>query len=233
MTGSELQKRVMIVDDSEDFCMLLVEALKKFYASQYTFDSGKALSLIKQFRPDVVILDYKMPGIMGPELCQQIRGNSGSKHVPVLFVSGENGIDEKLKAFEMGADDYITKPFDIRELLVRIKKLIERDSDVQTEISASNLVMNLYTRRVYIDKEEVQLTPKQFDILKLLVVNQNNLVSRETFLNEIWGDSNITARNVDSQLNYIKKKIEKFDGRISAVPGLGYKLGVSETVSGN
>lgn len=87
--------------------------------------------------------------------------------------------------------------------------------------------MNLITRRVYVDDHEVQLTPKQFDILKLLVESKNNLVSRERFLNEIWGDTEVTSRNVDSQINYLKRKIEHFKGKISAVPSQGYRLDIS------
>lgn len=218
------QKRVLVVDDSEDFCKLLAESIGREYESSYTTDSLSALDQIRKFKPDLVILDYKMPGIIGPKLCYKIQQNNETKHIPILFVSGEIGIDEKLNAFEMGADDYLTKPFDFRELLVRIKLLLERDRNIQQEVSAANLKMNLYARRVYVNDTEIQLTPKQFDILKLLVINKSKSVSRESFLKEIWGDSTISVRNIDSQINYLKKKLNKFKGQINSVSGQGYVL---------
>lgn len=117
--------------------------------------------------------------------------------------------------------------FHVKELILRIKRLLERENEPHSEFMVSNLKMNLITRRVYVDDHEVQLTPKQFDILKLLVESKNNLVSRERFLNEIWGDTEVTSRNVDSQINYLKRKIEHFKGKISAVPSQGYRLDIS------
>ncbi|MCB0370543.1 MAG: response regulator transcription factor, partial [Bdellovibrionales bacterium] len=198
------------------------------YECLATQDSTKTFDLLETFKPNLVVLDYKMPGILGVDICAQIRASETTKYVPVIFVSGAATIDEKIKAFEMGADDFVSKPFHVKELILRIKRLMDRDNEAQSELMASNLKMNLLSRRVYVDGNEVQLTPKQFDILKLLVGAKNNLVSREKFLEEIWGDTEVTARNVDSQINYLKRKIESFNGRISAVPSLGYRLDVQE-----
>lgn len=223
---SEPVKKVMIVDDYEESCKLLSEVLSDSYQCAYTQESTKAVDMMKNFQPNLVILDYKMPGLLGVDLCKSIRESETTRYLPIVFVSGAATVEEKIKAFEMGADDFITKPFHVRELLLRVKRLTDRDVDVQSDLNVANLKMNLYTRRVFVEQVEVSLTPKQFDILKLLVGNKNNLVSRDTFLKEIWGEIEVTARNVDSQINYLKKKIEKFKGRIVAVPGLGYRLEV-------
>ncbi|MEK6772566.1 MAG: response regulator transcription factor [Bdellovibrionota bacterium] len=226
MPPRKLLKKAMIVDDYEDFCQLMVDVLSSHYKCSFTSESSRAIAMIKRFQPDIVLLDYKMPGLLGTDICKKIRRTQRTKHVPVVFISGEASIDEKLEAFEMGADDFISKPFDNRELVLRLKRLTSRDLDKQAEISAANLKMNLYSRRIFVNKKEVQLTPKQFDILKLLVSNKNKLVSRQTFLKEIWGEIEVTARNVDSQVNYLKKKIEKFKGQIMAIPNHGYRLEV-------
>lgn len=222
-------KKIVIVDDYEESCKLLSEILSTEYECTYTPDSTKAMDLINHIKPDLVILDYKMPGLLGVDVCRLIRENPGTKGTAIVFVSGAATIDEKIRAFETGADDFISKPFHVKELMLRIKaRLSEKESDVTSELVAANLRMNLLSRQVFVDGEEVSLTPKQFDILKMLVASKNNLVTRENCLQEIWGDSEVTSRNVDSQINYLKRKIEKFNGRITAVPSLGYRLEVQE-----
>ncbi|MBN8535412.1 MAG: response regulator transcription factor [Deltaproteobacteria bacterium] len=220
-------KKVLIVDDYEDSCNMFKEILCDNYECLTTQDSTKTFELIDSYKPNLVLLDYRMPGLQGIDICQRIRSTEELKYIPVIFVSGVATVDEKIKAFEMGADDFVSKPFHVKELILRIKRLLERENEPHSEFMVSNLKMNLITRRVYVDDHEVQLTPKQFDILKLLVESKNNLVSRERFLNEIWGDTEVTSRNVDSQINYLKRKIEHFKGKISAVPSQGYRLDIS------
>ena len=226
MRGAALAaKKIVIVDDYEESCKLLAEILSSTYDCSYTSDSQSALNLINQTRPDLILLDYKMPGVMGVDVCRMVRESETTKNTPIIFVSGAATIDERIKAFETGADDFISKPFHVKELILRIKaRLSDKDPEVTSEISAANLKMNLLSRQVFVDGEEVNLTPKQFDILKLLVAAKNNLVTREKCLTEIWGDTEVTSRNVDSQINYLKRKIQKFHGRIVAVPSLGYRL---------
>lgn len=230
--ATEALKKIVIVDDYEESCRLLAEILNSTYETSFTSDSTKAFALIKQVVPDVVLLDYKMPGLLGVDLCKLLREDKETKNIPIIFVSGAATIDEKIMAFETGADDFICKPFHVKELLLRIKARLNGSlipAVVPTsfeELRAGNMQMNLSSRQVFVDGEEVILTPKQFDILKILVSHKNTLVTRHTFLTEIWGNTDITARNVDSQLNYLKRKISRFNGKIVAVPSLGYRLDV-------
>ncbi|XGC81051.1 response regulator transcription factor [Bdellovibrio bacteriovorus] len=218
-------KKIVIVDDYEESCKLLAEILSSTYECSYTSDSNAAVKLINDKKPDLILLDYKMPGMMGVDVCRVIRENESTKNTPIIFVSGAATIDERIKAFETGADDFISKPFHVKELILRIKaRLNDKEPEMASELTAANLRMNLLSRQVFVDGEEVNLTPKQFDILKLLVAGKNNLVTREKCLTEIWGDTEVTSRNVDSQINYLKRKIAKFNGRIVAVPSLGYRL---------
>ncbi|MGZ3769234.1 MAG: response regulator transcription factor [Bdellovibrio sp.] len=218
--------RIVIVDDYEDSCKLLADVLSSAYECFYTADANSALNLIEEKKPDLIILDYKMPGMTGIDLCRKIRQSRFSKNTPVIFISGTATVDEKIQAFETGADDFVSKPFNTRELILRIKARLGKNQSAVTELVAANLHMKLSSRQVFIDDEEINLTPKQFDILRLLLESKNNLVTREKCLDEIWGDSGVTARNVDSQINYLKRKIEKFSGRIVAVTSLGYRLEV-------
>lgn len=223
-------KRIVIVDDYEESCKLLAEILSSTYECSYTSDSTSAVRLINEKKPDLILLDYKMPGVLGVDVCREVKENESTKNTPIIFVSGAATIDERIKAFETGADDFISKPFHVKELILRIKaRLSEKEPEVAAELTAANLKMNLLSRQVYVDGEEVNLTPKQFDILKMLVAAKNHLVTREKCLMEIWGDTEVTSRNVDSQINYLKRKIQKFNGRIVAVPSLGYRLEAQES----
>lgn len=218
-------KKIVIVDDYEESCKLLAEILSSNYECSYTSDSTSAVKLINEKKPDLILLDYKMPGVMGVDVCRMVRASESTKNTPIIFVSGAATIDERIQAFETGADDFISKPFHVKELILRIKaRLSEKGGEPMSELLAANLRMNLLSRQIFVDNEEVSLTPKQFDILKLLLSAKNNLVTREKCLSEIWGDTEVTSRNVDSQINYLKRKISKFKGRIVAVPSLGYRL---------
>lgn len=221
-------KKVVIVDDFEDSCLLLSEVLSPYFRCTFTSDANSAIKLINEIKPDAILLDYKMPGIMGIDLCQTVRQNESLRRTPIIFVSGSATIDEKIKAFEMGADDFVSKPFNVKELVLRIKARMSKTEKAISELNAGNLKMNLLSRQVFIDNDEVNLTPKQFDLLKILLEYRNNLVTREKCLGEIWSNSEVTARNVDSQINYLKRKLNKFSGRIVAVPSLGYRLEAQE-----
>ncbi len=225
----QLKRKILIIDDYEESCKLLSEILNSTYECSYTSDSAKALSMVDEKKPDLILLDYKMPGLMGVDICKMIRKNEVAKNTPIIFVSGAATVDEKINAFEQGADDFIAKPFHIKELILRIKaRLSEKDLDLSAELKAGNLRIRPLSRQVFVDGDEVKLTPKQFGILKMLVANKNNIVTREKCLDEIWGNTEVTSRNVDSQINYLKRKIKKFQGKILAVPSLGYRLAVQD-----
>jgi len=219
-----VKKQILIVDDYLESCELLCEVLSEEYQCAYTQDSTLAVEKVSELNPDLVILDFKMPGLLGVDICQKIRETESMKYLPIVFVSGAATIEDKILAFERGADDFVSKPFHIKELHLRIKRLFQRDDVAETDLSVGNLSMNLIRRKVTVANEDIQLTPKQFDILKLMIQNKTRPVLRETFLTQVWGDTEVTARNVDSQINYLKKKIEKFTGRIISVPGSGYKI---------
>lgn len=220
------QKRILIVDDFEDNCKMLCEILGDTYECAYTSNSIDAYKMIQDYKPNLILLDYKMPGIEGLEVCRMVRQNEATKNTPVVFVSGAATIEERIKALEMGADDFIPKPFHVKELLLRVSARMadKKEQQPQAVLNAANLKMDLLSRQIFVAGEEIQLTPKQFEILRLLIEDKNKLVTREHFLKEVWGDIEVTSRNVDSQINYLKKKLEKFDGKFIAVPSMGYRL---------
>ena len=220
--------KVAIVDDFEDSCSLMSEILSPYFQCKYTSNSEQAMQLIESFSPDIILMDYKMPILNGLDIIKTLKQKSSTKNIPVIFISGEASSDERVETLEFGGDDFISKPFHPKELVLRVQKRLQHSQSksalTNNELKVANLIMQLNSRLVYVNNNEITLTPKQFEILKLLVENKNNLVSRTTFMEEIWGHSEVTPRNVDSQINYLKKKIEGFEGVITAVPSFGYRL---------
>ena len=220
-------QKIAIIDDFEESCQLMAEILSPYFQCQYMCQAEKAIDFVKTFNPDLILMDFKMPYVTGVELCKIIKDLPNIKNTPIIFVSGAVTSDERIETLESGGDDFLAKPFHPKELLLRVRKRLSDYSKEQaTELTAANLIMNLHSRQVYVEDKVVTLTPKQFEILKLLIENKNNLVSRNQFMTEVWGHFDVTPRNVDSQINYLKKKLEGFVGVITAVPSFGYRLDI-------
>jgi DNA-binding response OmpR family regulator len=227
-------KKIAIIDDFEESCLLMTEILSPYFKCEYLCRSDLALEFIQKIQPDLILMDCKMPYTTGIELCKVLKAHEILKKIPIIFVSGAVTTDERIETLESGGDDFISKPFHPKELLLRVQKRIENiitDKKIQTSssksiLSVGNLNLNLASRLVQMENKDIVLTPKQFDILHLLIKNKNELVSRDEFMKKVWGHSDVTSRNVDSQINYLKKKIEGFDCEITAVPSHGYRLDV-------
>jgi DNA-binding response OmpR family regulator len=220
-----VKKKIVIVDDFEESCQLMVEILSNEFDCKYICQSEKALELIHSTKPDLILMDYKMPYVTGVELCKIIKDIPTLKKIPIIFISGAVTSEERIETLESGGDDFLSKPFHPKELLLRVQKRLKKyNVEDVIFLTVSNIKMNLNSRQCHIGSREVLLTPKQFEILKLLIENKNQVVSRQAFMTEIWGHSDITPRNVDSQINYLKKKLEGFSGEIMSVPGFGYRL---------
>ena len=230
-------KRVLVIDDFEDSCHLITEILSPMFDVKYICEAEKAMAFVLDTKPNLIIMDYKMPYITGVELTRSLKENPLTKSIPVIFVSGAATSDERIETLESGGDDFLSKPFHPKELLLRVQKRLsytpesidQKPSNTLEQspakfLQVANLKINDMSHKVFLDEKEVKLTPKQYDILRLLLDNKNNLVSRERFMKEVWGHNEVTPRNVDSQINYLKKKIEGFQGQIIAVPSHGYRL---------
>ncbi len=224
-----MKKKIVIVDDFEESCQLMVEILSPFFDCHYICQSEKALDLILSVKPNLILMDYKMPYVTGVELCKIIKDIPSLKQIPIIFISGAVTSDERIETLESGGDDFLSKPFHPKELLLRVQKRLKNYSvDEINYLNVGNIRMNLNSRQCHLDNKEIPLTPKQFEILKLLIENKSQVVSRQAFMSEIWGHSDVTPRNVDSQINYLKKKMEGFLGHITSVPGYGYRLDIND-----
>ena len=218
-------QKVAIIDDFEESCQLMAEVLSPYFKCEYICDSEKALDFISRFKPDLILLDYKMPSMTGIDLCRLVKVNELTKNIPIIFVSGAVTDDERIETLETGADDFIAKPFHPKELLLRVQKRVVRPDEIKSDkVTFRNLVLDPKERLAKLDGQLIDLTPKQFDIIYLLVTHSNSLVSRETFMEQVWGHNEVSPRNVDSQINYLKKKMTNFAAEIESVSGYGYRL---------
>ena len=233
MGAAQLQK-IAIIDDFEESCELMCEVLGAHYDCQYICEADRAVSFLEQYKPDLILLDYKMPVYNGVELCKVIKKNLNIKNIPIIFVSGAVTADERIETLESGGDDFIAKPFHPKELLLRVQKRIERkkksketglrSKKIDTQLVIGNLILDRGTRLIYIDDRPIALTPKQFNILEFLIQNKDSAVSREDFMNKLWANQIVNLRNVDSQVNYLRNRLQDFCGEIHAVTGFGYRI---------
>ena len=219
--------RLLIVDrDGAVRNVIKQLAVAQGYAFDEAADGIAALKLFRRHDYDIVIIDPDLPELDGRNVCRQIRKVSD---VLILIVSARCGEQDKLGAFELGADDYIVKPFFPQELLSRIKVFLYRSGSVNRsapkKITFNGLFIDTVSRAVHVDDCVVQLTPKEYDLLFFLSQNPNQAFSRETLLNEVWGyDFTGSDRTVDTHIRTLRENIRPYDTFIVTVWGFGYKF---------
>ncbi|MBP1931112.1 response regulator transcription factor [Ammoniphilus resinae] len=219
--------RILVVDDEAPMRQLLKLYLTKDrYEVQTAANGEEALSLFKQGGFDMVILDIMMPGIDGWEVCQRIRSFS---QIPILMLTARDQTMEKVKGLKMGADDYLTKPFEEAELSARMEALLRRVSKPEhSRIDPHGITVNPETHKVIYQGQPIELTPKEFELLHTFMNNVGRVYSRELLLEMIWGPDYMgDTRTVDSHVKNLREKLRKHgvdvDSVIKTVWGVGYK----------
>lgn len=230
--------KILVVDDELSIRELVKYNLEKAgFIVECSDDGLKALSLIKDNPPDLIVLDLMLPGMDGLEVCRNIRQMEKTKYLPVIILTAKAGEIDRVVGLELGADDYLTKPFSPRELVARVKTILRRSqilsafqSDKETEVIIRGS-LELYPERyeVFIDKELLELTPKEFLLLRHLMANPGKVFTREYLLEKIWGYEFVgDTRTVDVHIRNLRKKIEeKNRGEseyIETVRGIGYRF---------
>jgi DNA-binding response OmpR family regulator len=222
--------RILIIEDDRILRQGLAETLQ-FHGYQ-TFGAGDGLSGLKmysQHRPDLIVLDITLPGVDGYEICKQVRRQNG--RIPILMLTARDRENDKLLGFELGADDYLTKPFSIKELVARVqallkRKAIEKEVPAAIRIGAAEVLFRRFEIRL--GKRTLEMTPKENAILRLLAAHSPEVVSRDRIIDEVWGDEyDPSPRTVDNFILKLRQKIEADPARpehVLTVHGAGYKL---------
>jgi two-component system copper resistance phosphate regulon response regulator CusR len=221
--------KILIVEDEKKIADSLQQGLvENGFHAEVAYDGNAGLLLFNEKPFQLVILDVNLPGMNGFELCQAIRNRNPG--VPVMMLTAMTAVEDKIEGFEAGADDYIVKPFDFRELLVRIRALLKRMQQPVTGgkvLKAADLVMNLDSKEVTRQNKPITLTAKEFQLLEYFLRNRNRVLSRADISLNVWDIDFDTRTNViDVYVNYLRKKIDKgFDEPlIHTQVGMGYVL---------
>lgn len=214
--------RILIVEDEIAISDLIkIELEMKGFKCDTANDGEIASNLIEKNKYDLILLDIMIPKIDGYELLEYIKQ---VYEIPAIFITAKNLTEDKIKGLNMGADDYITKPFEIRELIARIEAVLRRYNKGNDIQKIGNININVVKRSVMKDGKEISLTPKEFDLLVLLVQNKNFALYRETIFEKVWGeDLEFETRTLDLHIQRLRKKLDLKD-KIKTVYKIGYML---------
>ena len=230
--------KVLLVEDEKSIADGIIYNLKNEGLKVTHVDEGKiALDIFDEEHFDLLILDIMLPEVSGLEICQSIRKSS---NVPIIMLTAKDDENDKIRGLEMGADDYITKPFSVKELISRIKAVLRRtknsellnglDEDINSakEINIGNMAMNPLRYEVKIDDEIIELRPREFELLYYLCENAGNIISRDKLFSKVWGYSFAgNSKTLDVHIQRIRERIEvnpKSPKRLITIRGVGYKL---------
>jgi len=219
--------RLLVVDgDSTTRGVIRKKATEEGYACDEAADGISAIKLFRRRDYNLLLIDTQLPELDGANVCRQIRRMSD---VPIIIISERGSEADKLFGFELGADDYVVKPFSVLELFARIKVFLHRGGgqsrSAPSKISFGGLFIDSVSRTVYVDDRMVQLTPKEYDLLFFLSQNPNKAFSRDMLLNEVWGyDFTGSDRTVDTHIKTLRENIKPYDQYIVTVWGFGYKF---------
>ncbi|MGH4123987.1 MAG: response regulator transcription factor [Clostridium sp.] len=227
-----MNEKILVVDDEESILDVLTCALKREgYSVEKAYNGQEALDKVKSFKPHIIILDLMLPVINGYDVCKKLE----NENIGIIMLTAKNDIVDKIVGLELGADDYLTKPFDLREVLARVKSLARRFKKTTDEKSNDNLInikdfnINKKQRTVSIRNVKIDFTQMEFDLLYLLLLNPNVVYSRVRLLDIVWDMEYIGGtRTVDTHIQRIRKKLgDIYENLIQTVHGVGYK-GVDE-----
>jgi len=224
--------RVLVVEDEQDIAGLIKHALEREAAVEVEIarSGDAALKSVTELVPDVVILDLNLPVLSGLEVCRIMRGRPETAKVPIIMLTARTTENDRIAGLDVGADDYVTKPFSLRELAARVRAVLRRRTEGEREVAApvyrgKHIVADFEAVAVAVDGEPVRLTRREFELLRYLVANRNRVLSRDRLLERVWGyDQAIETRSVDVHVGRLRGKLRTAGQQIETVVGLGYRF---------
>jgi len=220
--------KLLVIDDEPQIRVLLREFFSDHFEVTVGATGKEAVALSRSVKPDIILMDMMMPELDGVSACDQIRQTPETRHIPVLILTAANTSMERMRAFNLGADDFISKPFEIEEVLTRLKAKLKRSQELgkvfESEFKLGNLSLNVQSRVVRVSGQELDLSPSEFGILHLLLKRVGLVVSRKEIMEFVWEDQTKNDRLIDAHVTSLRKKIGEFDGEFQTVYGSGYRI---------
>ena len=221
---------VLIVEDEADIAGLIKHALERSRDMQATIvgSGDAALRAVAEETPDLVILDLNLPVISGTEVCRILRSKPATAHLPIIMLTARTSESDRVIGLDLGADDYVSKPFSLRELAARVRAVLRRQrapATATTVYRGRHLVADFDAVAISVDAQPVRLTRREFELLRFLVENKNRVISRDRLLERVWGyDKFIETRSVDVHVGRLRSKLGVAGSQIETVVGLGYRF---------
>jgi DNA-binding response OmpR family regulator len=221
---------VLVVEDEHDIAALIKHTLERSGEIQASIvgSGDQALRSIAERPPDLIILDLNLPVVSGTEVCRILRARPETAHLPVIMLTARTAESDRVTGLDLGADDYVTKPFSLRELSARVRAVLRRRQSFAAKGSVyrgGRLVADFDAVAVSVDGEAIRLTRREFELLRFLVENKNRVLSRDRLLERVWGyDRFIETRSVDVHVGRLRAKLGTVGTQIETVVGLGYRF---------
>ena len=222
--------RILVVEDEQDLQQVLAYNLKQAgHDAVVTKLGAEGLRLAREQRPDLVLLDLMLPDVPGTEVCKQLKESPATRGVPVMMLTAKGEEIDRVVGFELGADDYVVKPFSVRELLLRIQAILRRGKGESTEgepnVEFGRLRIDRGAHRTWVDGAEIELTALEFKLLVTLYDRRNRVQTRTVLLDDVWGiQADITTRTVDTHVKRLREKLEGARDYVETVRGVGYRF---------
>ena len=223
-------KRILVIDDEPDVTELIGYRLKQDnYTVEILQDPLMIMGKARDFNPDLFILDIMMPELNGLQICRMIRADTSLKNTPIIFLTARGDAEDRIKGLETGADDYLTKPFNMKELSLRIQSIFKRtgkeDTKKSNRIQVGPVVIDEELHQLTVSGKEIELTATEFRLLKLLMERRGRVQTRENLLINVWNyDSDIETRTVDTHVRRLREKLGDDVNIIETVRGVGYRV---------
>jgi len=222
---------VLIVEDESDIAGFIKHTLERGgdVEAEIVGSGDAALKAVSARPPDLMLLDLNLPVLSGQEVCRILRARSDAKRLPIIMLTARTGENDRVSGLESGADDYITKPFSLRELSARVRAVLRRTQTVEerspAEYRGTHLIADFDAVSVAVKGDAIRLTRREFELLRYLVQNKNRVVSRDRLLERVWGyDRLVETRSVDVHVGRLRNKLREAGRQIETVVGLGYRF---------
>ncbi len=226
------KRRILIVEDERDVAALIKHAVERGgdTEAEIVGSGDSALKAVSERPPDLVLLDLNLPVLSGVEVCRILRSRSDSRELPIIILTARADEDDRVTGLEIGADDYITKPFSLRELTARVRAVLRRRGGAEENPAIPpyrgvHLAADFEAVAVSVDGSPIRLTRREFELLRYLIQNKNRVVSRDRLLERVWGyDRMVETRSVDVHIGRLRSKLTSAARQVETVVGLGYRF---------